>query len=293
MKFKFGRALAIWVVCSVGLWMFGNRSAYAAANSLTAPAAAESALNKALSSGNRKAVAQLLDPNFQWVDEYGKLRTKAQTLDDLSALAAVTKDERAGILAYNYGQVARFAGRNQKEWFVHVWVKRPQGWRAFSFLDTPIPADGYHLHPVPPRPKDKTCINPCRVLPYKPTNAAVRGAVDAWLATKIDEWHAVVTDWPKHVSNTMVIISPTMRYDKAGRLGLLERQHKAYGTGRHSAAVISMKGYDFGNTVVLRFLHAAPNPGRPRARALRLFVNENGVWRIALSDQTNIVPGAK
>jgi hypothetical protein len=48
-----------------------------------------------------------------------------------------------------------------------------------------------------------------------------------------------------------------------------------------------MKMYDFGDAVILRALHALGNSGK-RARAVRLFVKEDGVWKIALSAQTNI-----
>ncbi len=289
MKFHIARPLAIMVVSVAVFGILASRPTLAANDGET-PTAADQALNEALSQGNRAGVSQLLDAQFQWIDSDGKLLTKSETLDALPALATVTKDERE-ILAHSYGEVARIAGRNQNTRFVHLWVKHPDGWQAFAFLDTPIPLDGYHQHPVPPRPQDQTCVNPCKVLPFHPANAAERGAMDSWLATKMDEWHAVVSDWPKHVSNSMYIVSNTMFYadGRPERLALLTAQQKAYGTGRHSPAVISMHAYDFGNAVIMTFLHA-PNPKGERARAIRLFVKEDSVWKIALSAQTDIQP---
>ena len=255
----------------------------AAADDEQVAAQADGALNEALGKGDKAAIGRLLDANFEWTDAEGKTRTKAETLQALPALATDTQDEME-IQTHDFGQVERFVGRHQNTRFVHLWVKRPAGWRAFVFLDTPIPAGGYKNKPVAPDGKD--CVNPCKMLPYKPANAAQQGAVDAWLATKIDEWHAVADDWPKHVSDAMVVISPTMFFDKAGRLGLLAEQQKAYGDGSGSPAVESMEMYDFGNTVIMRALHA-PGPNGKRARALRMFVNEDGVWKIALSDQTD------
>ena len=133
----------------------------------------------------------------------------------------------------------------------------------------------------------KECINLCKVLPFKPANAAQQGAVDAWLATKMDGWHAVADDWPKHVSETRVVISPNTFMNKAGRLALLAKQKEAYGDGSPSAPVVSMHTYDFGNAVIMTSLHG-PGANGKSARALRLFVNEDGVWKIALSDQTDI-----
>ena len=258
----------------------------AAANDEQMAAQADGALNEALGKADKGAVGRLLDANFEWTDTEGKTRTKAETLQALPALAKDTQDETE-IQTHDFGQVERVVGRHQDTRFVHLWVKRADGWRAFVFLDTPIPAEGYKNRPTPPRPEDKECINPCKVLPYKPANAAQQGAANAWLATKMDEWHAVADDWPKHVSETMVVISPTMFLDKAGRLALLAKQKEAYGDGSHSPAVVSMHLYDFGNTVIMTALHAPGTNGK-RSRALRMFVNEDGVWKIALSDQTDI-----
>jgi len=258
----------------------------AAADDEQVAAQADHVLNEALGKADKTAVGRLLDANFEWTDAEGKTRTKAETLQALPALATDTQDEME-IQTHDFGQVERFVGRHQNTRFVHLWVKRADGWRAFVFLDTPIPAEGYKNRPTPPRPEDKECINPCKVLPYKPANAAQQGAEDAWLATKMDEWHAVADDWPKHVSETMVVVSPTMFLDKAGRLALLAKQKEVYGDGSHSPAVVSMHLYDFGNTVIMTALHAPGTNGKS-SRALRMFVNEDGVWKIALSDQTDI-----
>lgn len=293
MKFHIARALMIAAACAAGFGVLASRPALAATDNAT-PEAADQALNAALSQGSNAAVSRLLDPQFQWVDADGKLRTKSETLGALADLAAVTKDE-TDIMAHDYGEVARVAGRDPSKQFVHLWVKRPGGWLAFAFLDTPIPPNGYHQAPEAPRPKDATCTNPCTELPYHPANAADRGAMDSWLATKVDEWHAVVSDWPKHVSDSMYIVSNSMFYPhgKTERLALMVEQQKAYGTGRHSPPVVSMQGYVFGNAVIMTFLHASPNPQGEGARALRLFVKEDGVWKIALSDQTDIRTAGK
>ena len=277
--------LVIGVVCGAAFVALTGRSV-AAADDEQMAAQADGALNEALDKADKTAVGRLLDANFEWTDAEGKTRTKAETLQALPALATDTQDEME-IQTHNFGQVERFVGRHQSTRFVHLWVKRADGWRAFVFLDTPIPAEGYKNRPTPPRPEDKECINPCKVLPFKPANAAQQGAVDAWLATKMDEWHAVADDWPKHVNDTSLAISPTMFMNKAERLALLVKQKEAYGDGSHSPAVVSMHMYDFGNAVIMTSLHAPGTNGKS-SRAVRMFVNEDGVWKIALSDQTDI-----
>ncbi|MBZ5699900.1 MAG: nuclear transport factor 2 family protein [Acidobacteriia bacterium] len=279
------RALMMATVCGGMLATFASRPV-AAADDEQMAAQADHALNEALGKADKTAVGRFLDANFEWTDAEGKTRTKAETLQALPVLATDTRDQ-VEIQTHNFGQVVRFVGRHQSTRFVHLWVKRADGWRAFVFLDTPIPAEGYKNRPIPPQAEDKECINPCKVLPFKPANAAQQGAVDSWLATKIDEWHAIADDWPKHASDTNVAISPTMFMNKAERLALLVKQKEAYGDGSHSPAVESMQMYDFGNAVIMTSLHA-PGANGKRARAVRLFVNEDGVWKIALSAQTDI-----
>jgi hypothetical protein len=283
MKFFISNLVVIGAVFGTVLLVQGSKPVSAAEDEQAA-VQAEHALNAALAKADKAAAGQLLDAQFEWTDAQGKTRNKAETVENLAALASDTSGETE-IQTHNFGQVERFVGRRQYTRIVHLWVQRPGGWRAFSFMDTPIPAAGYKNKPAPPDGKD--CINPCKMLPYKPANAAQRNAMNAWLATKMTEWHALPDEWPKYVSEAMVVISPTMWYDKAGRHALLVEQQKAYGMGSGSPAVESMQMYDFGNTVILRALHA-PGPSGKRARALRMFVEENGVWKIALSDQTNI-----
>jgi hypothetical protein len=153
---------------------------------------AEHALNAALSKGDKTAAGQLLDANFEWTNAEGKTRTKAETLQALPAFAKDALGEME-VQTHNFGQVERFVGRHRSTRFAHLWVKRAEGWRAFSFLDTPIPAAGYRNRPSPPKGKGEDCINPCKVLPYKPANAAQLGC---WLSrTKRLETVHIVLQW--------------------------------------------------------------------------------------------------
>jgi len=258
----------------------------AAADDEQMAAQVDQSLNAALGKADQAAVAKLLDANFEWTNTEGKTRTKAETLQALPALTADTQGETE-IQAHNFGQVQRFVGKRQNTIFSHLWVKRADGWRAFVFLDTPIPTQGYKNRLSPPTPEDKECVNPCKVLPFKPANTAQQGAVNAWLATKMDEWHALAEDWPKHVNEASLAISPIMFMNKAERLALLVKQKETYGDGSHSPAVVSMHMYDFGDAVIMTSIHA-PGANGKSARAVRLFVKEDGVWKIALSAQADI-----
>ncbi len=249
-------------------------------------AQADRALTAALAKADKTAAGKLLDADFEWTDASGRAHKKADVVEDPGALASDNQDD-AKVDTHNYGRVERVVGVHHNAHFVRLWVKRPAGWRALIFLDTPIPAKGYANHPSPPRPQDKDCVNPCKMLPYKPTSPGEQAAVDTWLKLKIDEWHAIPDDWQMRVSDSMVVISPTMSFDKAGRLGLLIKQKEAYGDGSPSAPVVSMRMFDFGDAVIMTALHGPNAAGKP-SYAVRIFVNEGGTWKIALSAQTDI-----
>jgi hypothetical protein len=248
---------------------------------------ADRALSDALAKSNRTLVASLLDDEFAWTEADGKTRTKAEALEHLPELLTDNQGD-SDIQTHDFGQVERIVGVHHGDRFVRLWVKRPTGWRAFILIDVPIPANGYSNHPSPVQHPGKDCVNPCKVLPYTPQNAAQEGAMQSWLVTKMDEWHAIKTDWPKHISDTMVVISPTMWFNKAGRLDLLAKQYDAYGDGNFSPAVESMRMFDFGDAVVMTAIHAPGGPSGKRAYAVRMFVKERDGWKGALSAQTDI-----
>ena len=275
--------LAIGVVFGA-LWAVPGSSPIAAADDAQAVLQAEHALAEALGNADQTAVGALLDENFEWTDVDGKTRTKAEALQNLTALAKDHEGETE-VMTYSYGQVGRVAGTRHNAHFVRLWVKRPAGWRAFIYMEAPAPASP--PHPTPPRAADINCENPCKSVPYEPTTAAQQAAIDTWLRLKIDEWQAIPRDWKTLVGESMVVISPSMFLDKAGRLALLVKQREAYGLGSPSAPVVSMRLFEFGNAVVMIALHGPNAAGKP-SYAVRIFTNEDGNWKIVLSAQTDI-----
>src|SRR5512142_2760424 len=143
---------------------------------------ADRSLAEALATGDKKAVAALLDERFQWVEANGKIHTKAQVLDDLAQFAADNEGALDVRTVEFLGQVQRVLGIHQNQRFAHLWVKNPAGWQAFVYLNIPIPAErpDYTAPPNPPTDADKVCDNPCKTLPYKPESAAQEGAMAAW-----------------------------------------------------------------------------------------------------------------
>src|SRR5579863_4193963 len=115
---------------------------------------ADRSLAEALATGDKKAVAALLDERFQWVEANGKIHTKAQVLDDLAQFAADNEGALDVRTVDFLGQVERELGIHHNQRFAHLWVKNPAGWQAFVYLNIPIPADRPD-YTAPPNPDRK------------------------------------------------------------------------------------------------------------------------------------------
>jgi hypothetical protein len=248
---------------------------------------ADRTLSAALTKSDKAMVSTLLDKDFAWTNVDGKTRTKAEALESIAELSSVNQGD-TDVQTHDYGEVERIVGVHHGDRFVRLWVKRPAGWRAFILIDTPIPENGYSNHPSPPREPGIICTNPCEALPYKPENAAQEAAMQCWLQAKVGEWHALKDDWPKHISDSMLTISPTMWLTKVGRLDLLAKQYDAYGEGSPGVPVESMRMFDFGDVVIMTAVHGARARTGKRSYAVRMMIKESDGWKMALSAQTDI-----
>ena len=288
MKWFFTHALGIYIC--FGLASLGS-DPIAAADSQPIYHQAESALADALTNGDPKAVASLLHDNFQWVAADGTISTKAQILENLAPLAADNQGP-IDVRRVDLGTAVRVLGIHHNERFAHMWIKGPLGWQAFVFLDIPIPAERAESSVPPKRPTDPDadCENPCRILPYKPENAAQQGAMDAWFRLKTDEWHPNPEEWAAHADNDHETISPTGDLPKLQHVAELAMARKLY--GEHGAQpgepVMSMRMFDFGNVVIQECLQGPKGSAQPRTWGFRVFVNKGDGWRIMLSAQTRI-----
>jgi len=264
----------------------------AAAEDTSAFRQADHRLTELLASGDKKAVADLLDDRFQWVEANGRIHTKAQLLDDLGQFAAANEGALDVRSVEFLGEVERVLGIHHGQRFARLWVKNPTGWQAFIFLDIPIPLERpeYMAPPSPPSEADRLCENPCKTLPYKPEGAAQKGVLEAWFRLKNDEWHPNPEDWDAHTDSYHETITPRTDTPKLQHVRELEEQRKLYGEngGSGGSSVLSMKMFEFGNAVIMEAFQGRNPEAKPTSWNLRLFVNRGDGWKIALSAQTNI-----
>ena len=251
---------------------------------------ANKALTAALDKGDGAAVAKLLDADFQWLDRDGKVRTKTQVLGQLPAFAKNNKSATE-TKTLSLGPVERVLGNDANTRFAHVWVERPEGWRALVYFDTPIPEKESDNTSRPVTEEDRICENPCKRLPYNPTSAGEKEVMEAWEKIKVAEWKGLPEEWdartaPEHVSITAHYLMP-----KAQRLALLAKQKKAYGWGYAGSPVVLMQMFDFKTALVMITRHTPKANGKQPCN-LRLFVKRGADWKIILSFQNDIEQGS-
>jgi hypothetical protein len=247
---------------------------------------ASQAFAAALAKHDATAVGKLLDLKFQWIDRNGKLRTKAETLEQLPAFAQ-NHNSAIETTLLSLGPVERVLGKSVDTRFAHIWVKRPAGWRALVYFDTPIPEKETDNAPRPVTPEDRICENPCTTLPYNPTSAGQKEVLATWEKIKTAEWQGLPEEWdartaPEHVSITAHYIMP-----KAARLALLAKQKEAYGWGYAGSPVVDMQLFDFNTAMVMITRHTAKSNGKQPCN-LRLFVKRGADWKIILSIQNDV-----
>jgi hypothetical protein len=248
---------------------------------------ADLSLTDALRKADFKLASNVLDANLAWTDAEGNTRNKNATLKNISAFAADNRDDDS-VKSYFYGQLGLAYGTHHEARFVRIWVKRSKGWQLFVDLDTPIAPEARTPALASTTNGESTgdCDNPCRTLPYKPTNATDMAVLTEWQKAKVDEWHPDAADWATHIADEFMIINNGSARNKPDRV-TIAKQQQAAGTGAPGDPIRSMKMYDFGEAVVMISNHVRYRGGKPYYN-VRVFVNRDGHWPLVWSQQTSI-----
>jgi hypothetical protein len=251
---------------------------------------ADHSLLQALAKADKPAVSALLDEKFEWTDVDGKIQNKAEALGDLAALAKDNEGD-TDVKTHFYGELDIIFGFHHNVRFSRIWVKRPAGWRVITDLDTARPPQTSAAAP-PPAASGAAgdCDNPCRTLPPTQMTAADKAVLLEWQKTKVDEWHPDAADWGTHVSDDFLIMNDRSERNKAERVDFGKKQQAA-GISAPGDPITSLTMLDFGNAVMMISHHVPYRGGKPYYN-VRVFVNQNGHWPIAWSQQTTIQSAA-
>ena len=244
---------------------------------------ADHAFVQALGKSDKAAVGKLLDADFTWTNTEGKTVGKSAALADLAGLASANPSG-AEVKEITFGEVGEITAVSGKTHVLRVWVKRPAGWRLLVAHAATLAEKG---HTGTAAERGKECVNPCKTIPYKPKSAAERGVIASWQGLETAVTNHESQNWAPHVADEFMLVSSGNDHplDKKGRMDILDKQKKA-GTGSAPAPLVSARMFDFGDTVVMTSLHQSPG-GKP-THVTRIWVNRDGRWQLAYSQQTTV-----
>ncbi len=247
---------------------------------------ADRAFVQAVAKGDAAAIGKMLDAEFTWTDAEGK------TIAAEEVLRAVPKDalgDESGVEVSErtYGQVGAVQASLGKVHVLRMWVQRPGGWKLLVYhevkqLEQPSTSAGSGV---------KDCENPCKMVPFKPTNEAEQAIIASWQALETGVTAHDAEAWAPHIADEFVQISSNSDHviSKAGRIETLNKQ-KASGIGSAPAPLVSAKMFDFGDAVIMTCLHQ-PYSGKP-IHVSRLWIKWDGKWIMSISYQTTIQAAA-
>ncbi|MGB8442770.1 MAG: hypothetical protein WCE26_25485, partial [Candidatus Acidiferrales bacterium] len=184
------------------------------------------------------------------------------------------------------GEVGFVDGIRDHERFLRVWVKRPEGWRLFNYLETPMkPKTGLPKGGGP-------CDNPCKTLPYTPTTEMDKAILEAWQKAKNDEWHPNASDWALRVADEFVIINDHTARTKAERVASLTKQQAAGEAGPPGDPIHTLRMFDFGKDAAVMLSQHTPYHGGKPYYNVRVWVLRDGSWQLVASQQTTVESAA-
>jgi hypothetical protein len=166
-------------------------------------------------------------------------------------------------------------------------VKRAAGWRLLDYHEVTQRSGAA----PPPGPGTNDCENPCKGVPYTPKDDAEKGILKSWgeLETAVTKHDP--NGWSPHFLDEFVLIASggAEPVTKAGRLEQLSKP--GFGPAPPQlAANPEVRFIHFGDSVVM-IAQANPYSGKP-AHISRVWVNREGMWRMAFSYQTTIQSAA-
>jgi len=252
----------------------------------TAVMQADRAFVQAGAKGDAAAMGKMVDAEFSWTDTEGKTLTREEVLRGVPK-DALGDESGAEVSERTYGQVGAVNVGRGKVHVLRMWVQRPGGWKLLVYhevkqLEQPSASPGSGV---------KECENPCKMVPFQPTNEAEAAIIASWQALETGVTAHDAEAWAPHIADEFVQISSNSDHviSKAGRIETLNKQ-KASGVGSAPTPLVSAKMFDFGDAVIMTCLHQ-PYSGKP-IHVSRLWIKRDGKWIMSISYQTTIQAAA-
>ena len=278
----------------------------AAANAFVAPATAEEQAVDAADRAFEKAVAKdpvalamQIGPAFTWIDATGTFQSRQEILDAFAAgnaprLLVLTTAVGVQLTTRVYAQLAFVQVHAGRSYSLRIFAKRNDGWRAVHVIELTQPPQA--AAPASPTgaavPSEEgvvtECINPCKVVPFKPGTPAGQAAFSDWREMELGSLARNMDLWGRHVLDDVLIVDSggNGTISKAQRIANTLKQKQAGVHTNEVPPVLWARTLDFGDAVLLLMLQQ-PYKGQPYYAA-RVYVNRDGRYQMAVSYHTSI-----
>jgi hypothetical protein len=238
------------------------------------------------------------DPAFTWIDATGTLQSRQEILDAFGAgtvpeLVVLTTAVGAQLTTRVYGQLAFVQVHAGRSYSLRVFAKGKDGWRAVHVIELTQPAQAAAASAtgaaVPSEEGVVTeCINPCKVVPFKPATPAAKAAFADWREMEMGSLARNMDLWGRHVLEDVIIVDSggNGTISKAQRIANTLKQKQAGVRTNEVPPVLWARTLDFGDSVLLLMLQQ-PYKGQPYYAA-RIYVKRDGRYQMAVSYHTAI-----
>src|SRR3990172_4039320 len=136
---------------------------------------------QAIEKGESAALERVADADFSWINAQGISQAREDVLKALASgkgpkpVLGAGNDVQTVHTAYG-SQLSVVARHKDKSHSLHVWVRRPAGWRLLSIAEVieyaSVPYGGTTIN--------ATCANPCSTVPFIPANTTQQAVMAAW-----------------------------------------------------------------------------------------------------------------
>jgi len=258
-------------------------------------------LMQAIAANDAIAAANLLAPEFAWIDRDGRSRRKSELVSRLILLEA-GPDANVGIV--HYGRVAIITGSHHLSpddataLFVRVWIHQPAGWRLFLYQETTPTEPSVPAGSSVPREssvKDtrfslsrgdwRGCENPCREVPFIALSREAQEIIASFMAGEEAVFYGDAQTAGRILADDFLQVTPerAQPMDKAQRIAAVRRAASATQT-IPPPAVVSMALRVFDSAAIMSADEISVSG--EKLRATRVWARRDGQWQLAFSQQT-------
>jgi hypothetical protein len=245
------------------------------------------------------ALEMQTDPAFTWIDATGTLQSRQEILDAFGAgtapqLLVLTTAVGVQLTTRVFGQLAFVQVHAGRSYSLRIFAKQNNGWRAVHVIELTQPPQGEAPTSatgaaVPSEEGVITdCINPCKVVPFKPGTPAAKAAFADWREMELGSLARNMDLWGRHVLDDVIIVDSggNGTISKAQRIGNTLKQKQAGVRTNEVPPVLWARAFEFGDAVLLLMIQQ-PYKGQPYY-GTRIYVNRDGRYQMAVSYHTSI-----